>query len=674
MPKVLKLIGSERSQLHPVVFGGEAPWVYRALTPVGEVLAPEVDRNLGCKVFSLGPNEQGRPAFITEARVGPIHYREHGLVSADPWRDVSTDPRNILGLFEVQYPTADYPAFAYRSRDGGDWILVELLGVPAKYDWAARIDSADRRTWKDVWPGVDVELRVWPDRLGLFKVIKSPLAQHSFTFRVLGERDGKLVKPERIVTRTGEITDKTAIDIAYRDGVSEAKLLIYDKVRVIDLQAWNAQGKTIATTVWGYKDGTRTESIPVQPASAYPLTVDTDVTEQVEATADDGWHIGTPLNTLGTTFMRFGNSGGAPYNCFSRWATVVVDQAATIGDGAVVRYKANETNSTDTCKSNLFLNAADSAVAPTAAAEYAGKALTDPIAWNPAAWTANATYDSPSITALLQAVVNRQGFQSGNAVMAMQKDNGSDMNAGRRPYDYTDAAASAPWLLFAWSAGAEAKSGTVAISGGGAVAATGKKAALHTITLSGGGSVSATGAKATSGTASVSGGGDLDLAGKKGAFGTVTVSGGGGVSAEGIAFEGEQYYGAAQLSGGGSIIVLGAKAVLGVAEVSGGGTIAAQGIKAASGAAPISGGGFVTATGTTLLGQTELQRKVGEGEWLPLDIVDDPATSYDDEGPLQDGATYYYRARRRVKTGEPSAPLLVAEQVGSIIRLTWGDA
>ena len=713
MPKVLKLIGSERSQLHPVVFGGEAPWVYRLLTDKGEQLWPEAPglRRQHSKRFQ---SPDGRTHLMIAGVEGkPWHYRPDGLNGVQPYQDVDlSNPDSLKGPYLLtRTPGIGY---TFQPRESGTGsITVEMQGVPVSLAGQAEYG---RVTYANVATQLDVYTQATPCRYGIFKVLKGPNAPRAFEFLVSWTQLPTQSKTKLRSYNAAELVT------AWQVGLTDLLDVHFPGCMMPARMAWDAKGRPVEVRLTAKYDSqakkvklTEEVLLPAGYASwaafdAWPVTVDTDVS--YFSSTNDGY------------IFRYGDNyrGVRDYNDYMYQAVDSAGTALNVGqdyDGLYHFYRASLPFDTSGLPDDADITAASiglygQADASTTdfnitAVQYTGSV---PITTSDANFAAFGSTSGGTLTTagfktngynVLTLDATGRGWISKtgttNIGLRSSRDIASTTPTGSEYVSIYSANQSGtdkdPYIAVTYAEAGEEHSGTAAISGGGSVAATGKKGARATATLSSGGSVAATGVKAVGGTASISGGGNLDLTGKKGAFGTVTISGGGSVSVTGVAFEGEQYEGTAQVSGGGSIIVLGAKqargppvlissggdvtaqgakAALGVAEVSGGGTIAAQGIKASSGIAAISGGGFVTTTGTTLLGQTELQRKVGEGEWLPLVIVDDPQVSYDDEGPLQDGVIYYYRARHRAKAGEPSAPILVAEQIGSIIRLTWGDA
>ena len=76
------------------------------------------------------------------------------------------------------------------------------------------------------------------------------------------------------------------------------------------------------------------------------------------------------------------------------------------------------------------------------------------VSWSPASWTDGQTYTSPDLSGLIQAVVNRSGWASGNSVVLLVSASGSNSNKrAARTYDYNGNSSQAPSLSVSYSSG-----------------------------------------------------------------------------------------------------------------------------------------------------------------------------------------------------------------------------
>lgn len=138
---------------------------------------------------------------------------------------------------------------------------------------------------------------------------------------------------------------------------------------------------------------------------------------QVTVATDDGDVWGTTFNNAGDS-LSVGSS--LKYATFARFLNVTIPQGATILS-AYLSF-VSKTNTSGTVDTKIYLNDADSASALSDLADYQALALTASVDWTISdAWNMYTWYSSPDISALVQAVVDRPGFASGNAILAVVK-------------------------------------------------------------------------------------------------------------------------------------------------------------------------------------------------------------------------------------------------------------
>ena len=121
---------------------------------------------------------------------------------------------------------------------------------------------------------------------------------------------------------------------------------------------------------------------------------------------------------------------GMDYNSFFRFVSVAVAQGLTI-TSCILKVKCHVTSSVAISVNIYFVNA-DNPAAPISYVECGALSLTDAIAWSiSTGWTAGVQYESPELKTILQPVIDRGGFASGNSIIAVIKDNGSVANRWR---------------------------------------------------------------------------------------------------------------------------------------------------------------------------------------------------------------------------------------------------
>jgi len=138
-----------------------------------------------------------------------------------------------------------------------------------------------------------------------------------------------------------------------------------------------------------------------------------------------------------------------------RFANVTIPQGSTI-TAAFMRLKCHQNQSGTAVNTNIYFNDHDNAVAPTDDIEFGNLVKTTAFTpWDAiATWTDGIQYDTPSLVDELQEIVNRGSFASGNAVMAIIYNDGSD-DAAKRLFSAIDfdGGSEKPELHVEWSAG-----------------------------------------------------------------------------------------------------------------------------------------------------------------------------------------------------------------------------
>lgn len=176
----------------------------------------------------------------------------------------------------------------------------------------------------------------------------------------------------------------------------------------------------------------------------------TDITEQVGAGGDDGYQYTGTFRTT-DTFVHFGSNTGVAMRAWFRFSSVDIPVGAAI-NSAKIQLRAAISLSGTTCNLNINFEAADNPAAPTTEGDLTGRSLGDSLAWDGVGgWTGGTWYDSPDLTEELQAVINRAGWASGNAIQVHIRNNGSSSNAYRTASTYNDSASNAAKLVVTYT-------------------------------------------------------------------------------------------------------------------------------------------------------------------------------------------------------------------------------
>jgi hypothetical protein len=161
----------------------------------------------------------------------------------------------------------------------------------------------------------------------------------------------------------------------------------------------------------------------------------TTVTYQVSTSNDDGSASSTSTFSRTATSPYIGYSGYA-YHLYSRFQYVAVPAGATIVS-AKIQYRAAASATGNAPNTLIYFSDADSAVAPTTRAEFDAISLTSAsVSWSMPNFTSGSWYDSPDIKSVVQEVVDRAGWESGNDMMLVHRDNGSTDGYIRRVWAY----------------------------------------------------------------------------------------------------------------------------------------------------------------------------------------------------------------------------------------------
>ena len=142
---------------------------------------------------------------------------------------------------------------------------------------------------------------------------------------------------------------------------------------------------------------------------------------------DDDGHCKTDGNDFNNTTggHHLGHVLSASWQAFFRFDNVTIPTESTI-TSAKLTFRCPIARSTTTCNVKVHFEAADDPAAPTSGSDVIGRTLTTGTSWNNIeAWSFGNYYDSVDITSELQAIIDRAGWASGNAVIANILDNGS---------------------------------------------------------------------------------------------------------------------------------------------------------------------------------------------------------------------------------------------------------
>jgi hypothetical protein len=177
---------------------------------------------------------------------------------------------------------------------------------------------------------------------------------------------------------------------------------------------------------------------------------------QVAASADDckvAWD-GSAW-ALDLTFVNnvvgYTSSTNYKMGCGMRFLNIPIPKGSTI-NSAKLTLTCRLSRSNTIVNSKLRGEDADNAAAFSDYADYSGRPrTTNQVTWNNIpAWTAETEYDSPDITSIIQEIIDRAGWASGNALVIFWDDHDDISthvdNTHRHAYSYDSSPAKAPNL------------------------------------------------------------------------------------------------------------------------------------------------------------------------------------------------------------------------------------
>lgn len=381
-----------------------APVCNRILSrhPGAEIVA----RGLNFVKHSIGPN-----SFALDNTIGAYHYLDAGY-----WREIDTDAddSDIAG-FADRFVRSSYRAYVdqyggrriYPRRDRLDQYII--IGRPEAYG-ATRFDSLSVGTRVR-----DGNKLVWGAQRFSLEVINTGY-QIKLQIVLKDNAAGKTLKRLRFPVHLVGLSYK---DGAFGDGKTTLALVKRGWLR-------DAQGN-VRTFPVSYLDGYFYIEVDLT-GLVYPIVVDPTLDLEVGASANDGYWMPDASEIDESGFVAVGytppEAGGPGHiHSWARFTNVTVPQGANITT-AYLTYGAYELWGTPLTK--IYANDVDNATNPTSATDAESRALTSAaVDWDPVGWESGNLYDSPEIKTVIQEIIDRAGWSSGNALMILHRDDGS---------------------------------------------------------------------------------------------------------------------------------------------------------------------------------------------------------------------------------------------------------
>jgi hypothetical protein len=148
------------------------------------------------------------------------------------------------------------------------------------------------------------------------------------------------------------------------------------------------------------------------------------------------WDSAGGFDRYSVLYASFGaDPDGVSKNIGLLFANVNVDQFGTILT-SFLRFKASDTASNTTANVTITAYDADNPTAPNTNTEASSRTrISTTVDWpNVPVWYAGIWYHSIDISSLIQKIVDRDGWSTGNSIVINVEDNGSDASAERFSY------------------------------------------------------------------------------------------------------------------------------------------------------------------------------------------------------------------------------------------------
>lgn len=174
----------------------------------------------------------------------------------------------------------------------------------------------------------------------------------------------------------------------------------------------------------------------------------------IEASGDDVYLF--DASTLQTTRAThaIGNAVGTAKKAAYRLAIAI--PAGAIVTSATFINVASSSLSSKTVYTNLALEQVDNAGQISTVADFNARLgnIGDVVAWDSIpSWVAGTSYASPDLSSIFQAIIDRPGWASGNAVQLFWVDDGSSFNAYRNAAAWDDTTYDPPLLTIEYTEG-----------------------------------------------------------------------------------------------------------------------------------------------------------------------------------------------------------------------------
>lgn len=176
------------------------------------------------------------------------------------------------------------------------------------------------------------------------------------------------------------------------------------------------------------------------------VKTNTILTLQVSAGTNDGFARGATLDTA-HVYLRLGYYSGTNQEIFLLFSGATIPKAATILS-AKLQYRVETRNINGSNSTIIYGNKVDSAVVPISVDEYSAKTRTTAsVIWVMPDANVGDWCETSDITPVIQEIVNGAGWESGNSLMILHKNNSGTDYRQYCAYEYTGNASGAKLVI-----------------------------------------------------------------------------------------------------------------------------------------------------------------------------------------------------------------------------------
>lgn len=357
-------------------------------------------RSARSKVFALA---NGTRRLV--AKLGRVHFQDDD----GQLKDIETDVEVEAGTGELIATKLPYRfrlhqlgiGFDYESRAGGI-VRVALVGIDGQNNFDRTISydktrNKNRVRFADVRTDLDIVIEIGRHGVRTFRIIKSATAPRNFRWAVEYDASGA----SKIVSAC---YGKDSLDLTAQTHSTDStpQLQQNGRMRYFNDESWTGNVKVIdpVTRIPSWKD-----------TPTYPVIMDPTVTEDIAADADDG-HEANGAWVGAVSPIRIGKGNGYTFHLGFRFTTLAIDQGATINSATLkLNYEFSQYGGGG---GTLYGSAVDNA------AQWSGSVKPS----NRTKTTASATFarhttsgiKSFTVTSIVQEIINRAGWASGNSI------------------------------------------------------------------------------------------------------------------------------------------------------------------------------------------------------------------------------------------------------------------